>query len=322
MKYAIYILVWALIAGGAFAQSAVGDARKPELTISGLSPATTGILAYSPDGRRLAVANDNVIQIYDPRVTESLRPRLSHTLTGHSAPILGLAFGGTNTLVSISMDQTAKIWDIETGKCLHTAEIHLGKPSRFIIAPGHLSLAADVSSGHVRLWNYQTGKQLKDFVPNDSWANTLAFTPDGKQLAIGTEKGVLRVMDVASWTVVHSIDLDSPVKSLAVSAGKIVVGYSDGAVAVLNLGDQPSIHEVKKQEETINALAFSPKGDLFASASADHTVEVWDARTRKPLCSLQSHKAPVVAVVFSPDEQKIASMDANGVLNFWTVATK
>jgi len=320
MKSAVYILVWFLMSGGAFAQLTAEDIRKPELTISGFSATAAEIIAFSPDGRRLAVANDKMIQIYGPRVTESLTPRLTRTLTGHSGQILGFTFSDTNTLVSISTDQTAKIWDAETGKLVHTSDLHLGKTSRFAIAPGKSSLAADVSSGHVQLWNYQTGESLKDFKPNDSWADTVAFTPDGKQLAIGTEKGVLRMMDVASWTVTGSIDLDSPVKSLAASAEKVAVGYSDGSVEILNFGVQSSIHEVRKQNGSIDALAFSAKGELFASASADHTVVVWNAKTRTPVCSLQGHEAPVAAVAFSPNGKTIASMDAKGVLHTWNVA--
>src|SRR5262249_23290478 len=153
----------------------------------------------------------------------------------------------TNTLVSVSLDQTAKTWDIATGKVVRTVEAHLGKQIQFAVAPGRQSVAADTSFGKIRLWNYQTGEVLKTFEPNDSWASALAFTPDGKRLVIGTEKGVLRVMDVASWTVARTIDLDSPVHSLAASAEHIVVGYSDGTVAFLNFGEQPSVPEVKKQ---------------------------------------------------------------------------
>ncbi|HWC60200.1 MAG TPA: WD40 repeat domain-containing protein [Verrucomicrobiae bacterium] len=317
MKFPLSVLLGAMILAAATA--AAEDIRKPDLIIAGVTSNAAGILAYSPDGRHLAVARDRSIQIYDPRIMESLKTQLRRTLSGHEGEILGLAFSDTNTLVSISRDQTAKIWDLETGKLLHTAELHLGKQNRFVIAPGQQPLAADSSSGKARLWNYRTGELLKSFEPNDSWASTLAFTPDGKSLVIGTEKGVLRVMDAAAWTVTRTIDLDSPVRSLAASAERIAVGYSDGTVAILNFGDQPSVPEVKKQNGVINAIAFSPKGEVFASASADHTVEVWDAKTLKPLCSLQGHAAPVVAVAFSPEGRRIASMDSEGVVNFWTV---
>ena len=195
--------------------------------------------------------------------------------------------------------------------------MQLGKQLGFAIAPAR-KLAADTSFGHVRLWNFETGEILKSFEPGDSWASVLAFTPDEKSLVIGTEKGVLRVMDVATWKVTRTIDLDSPIRSLAASAEHIVLGYSDGTVAILNFGDQPSVPEVKKQSGAINALAFSPKGEQFASASDDHSVKVWDVATLKPICSLEGHGAAVVAVAFSPEGQKMASMGADGVVHFWT----
>jgi WD40 repeat protein len=326
MKILLYLLGLASLTGGAFGQGASAsrvaaiagrdEIRKPYLTITNGGTVTPGIIASNPDGRYWAVANNKVVQIYDT-LDNRLSAVLVQTLTGHSAQILGLGFSGTNTLVSVASDQTAKIWDITTGKLLRTAKLPVGKQLDFAIARGR-TLAADTSFGHVRLWNFETGEVLKDFQPGDSWACAVAFTPDEKSLVIGTEKGVLRVMDVATLTVTRTIDLDSPIKSLAASAEHIVVGYSDGTVAVLNFGDQPSVPEVKKQKGAIRALAFSPKGDRFASGSEDHSLKVWDVATLKPICSLGGHGAAVLAVAFSPDGKRMASMDAEGVVDFWT----
>jgi WD40 repeat protein len=296
------------------------DIRKPDITITGSDVTGTGVIAYNPNGRFLAVsAGEKTIRIYDARPGDRLKAELLKTLTGHAAQILGLCFCDTNTLVSISLDQTAKIWDVESGKLLHSTDLPLGKQVRFAIAPGQQSLAADSSFGKARLWNYRTGELLKTFEPNDSWVSALAFTPDGKLLVIGTDKGVVRVMDVATWKVTRTIDLDSPVHSLAASAEHIAVGYGDGTVAMLNLGEQSSVPEVRKQTGAINGLAFSPKGDQFASASADRTVKVWDAATLKLRSSLEGHVAGVVDVTFSPNGQKMASIDADGNVNYWSV---
>jgi WD40 repeat protein len=297
------------------------EIQKPDFTITNASTNVPGIIAYNPDGRYLAVAGDKTIQIYDTRARDRLTPNLTRTLTGHTAQILGFAFCDTNTLVSVSFDQTVKIWDIETGKLLHTASLHLGKQLCFAIAPERV-LAADTSFGSVRLWNYRTGEVLKTFDPGDSWASVLAFTPDEKSLVIGTEKGVLRVMDVATRTVTRTIDLDSPIRSLAASAKQIVVGYLDGTVAMLNFGDQPSVPEARRQSGAINALAFSPNGKQFASGSADHSINVWDGETRKPVYTFAGNNAAVLTVLFSPDGQILASIHANGIASFWTLSKR
>jgi WD40 repeat protein len=331
MKLLLCLGISAIIASPALGQSQSAprtsdthpplvDIRKPDLTIPGNDPSGSGVIAYNPNGRFLAVsAGQKVIRIYEARPADRPTAALAKTLTGHAAQILGLGFSDTNTLVSISLDQTVKIWDAESGKLLHTADLPLGKQIRFAIAPGPKSLAADSSFGKARLWNYQTGEVLKTFEPNDSWVSALAFTPDGKLLVIGTDKGVVRVMDVATWTVTRAIDLDSPVHSLAASAEHIVVGYGDGTVAMLNFGDQSSIPEMREQSGTINGLAFSPNGGQFASASADRTVKVWDTGTLKLLCSLEGHPASVLSVAFSSIGQKLASIDVDGNVNFWTV---
>jgi WD40 repeat protein len=330
MKLSLRPLVCAIIAGSALAQGAPGphisdtyppaeDIRRPDLTIAGHDVSGTGVIAYNPNGRFLAVAaGEKVIRIYDARPGDRLTAELTKTLSGHAAQILGLCFSDTNTLVSVSLDQTVKTWDVESGKLLHSADLPFGKQIKFAIAPGHPSLAADSSFGKARLWNYQTGEVLKTFEPNDSWVSALAFTPDGKQLVIGTDKGVVRVMDVATWTVTRKIDLDSPVHSIAASAEHILVGYGDGTVAMLNFGEQNSVPEVRKQSAAINCVAFSPKGDQFASASADRTVKVWDTATRKLRGTLEGHKAAVLSVAFSPNGQKLASIDADGNVNYWT----
>ena len=88
---------------------------------------------------------------------------------------------------------------------------------------------------------------------------------------------------------------------------------------MLNLGDQPSVPEMRKQTAAINGLAFSPKGEQFASGSADRTVKVWDTETRKVLCSQDGHAASVLSVTFSANGQKMASIDADENVNYWTV---
>jgi WD40 repeat protein len=328
MKILTYLLGLGLMADAVFGEGqsapqvpaihASEQIQKPDFAITNASAAAAGIIAYNPTGRYLAVAGDRTIQIYDTNARDGLTPNQTRTLTDHTAQILGLAFSGTNTLVSVSADQTAKIWDVETGKLLHTAQIQLAKQLCFAIAPGRL-LAADTSFGRVRLWNFETGEILKSFEPGDSWASVLAFTPDEKSLVIGTEKGVLRVMDVATWAVTRTIDLDSPIRSLAVSAEHIVVGYSDGTVAMLNFGDQPSVPEVKKQSGAINALAFIPKSDFFASASADHTIKIFETSSLKLLSSLQSQGAPLLALSLSLNGKTIVSLNSSGVLEFWTL---
>jgi len=297
------------------------DVRRPDLTISeGVSKASA-VIAYNPNGRFLAAAGqDNLIRLYDARPRDRLTADLTQTLTGHISVILAIGFNGTNTLVSVSVDQTAKSWDIVSGKLLHSVELNFGKQLVPAIAPGNQPLLAGGTLRQVRLWNYQTGELLKSFEANDSNVAALAFTPDGKLLVIGTTKGVVRVMDVRAWKVTRMIDLDTPVYSLAASMSRVAVGYGDGTIALLNLdGEQISVPEVKKQTGKINALAFDGKGGRFASASADGTVKVWNTETLKLFSSLEGQSNEVLSIVFNLTGQRVASGGADGRIQCWTL---
>ena len=320
---ALVFTVGAVMGQGETGKQAAAIQRKeqvlrPDFTITNAGPVGQGSIDYRAEGNYLAVAGDKSICIYQVHLGDTTTAKLVRTSKGHTAQISGFAFSGTNVLVSVSLDQTVKMWDVRTGKILHSAEVSVAKKSGFVIAPGHDSLAADLSQEKVRLWNYRTGEVVKTFEPGDSWPSAVAFTPNGKSLVIGTEKGVLRVMDVDTGKM-KVVDLDSPILSLAASAEYVVLGYSDGTVATLNLGDQASVPERKKQSGAISALAFSPSGKEFASASADHSIKVWEVAGLNPLYSLEGHGAPVVAVSFSPDGKRLVSMDEEGVINFWTV---
>src|SRR5262245_19423422 len=59
----------------------------------------------------------------------------------------------------------------------------------------------------------------------------------------------------------------------------------------------------------VGAVAFSPDGQRLATASADHTVKVWDAVSRKLLVTLEGHKDIVCSTASSPDGKMLASGD-------------
>ena len=71
----------------------------------------------------------------------------------------------------------------------------------------------------------------------------------------------------------------------------------------------------------VNAVVFSPNGQLVASASDDSTVRVWETVTGQCHSVLEGHSGGVSAVVFSPDGQLVASASYDRTVRVWETAT-
>lgn len=294
-----------------------GNSENSDIIFFGSGAKPSIAIACSPDGRHLATdGTNNTVRVYDCEWNENgLTTRLSHTLRGHTLPVVAVAFRQGN-LVSVSLDRTTKIWDTASGKLLHSVGLNLGRQFVPAIAPGNQPLLAEGTLNHVRLWNYQNGELLKTFEVNDSNVITLEFTPDGKLLVIGSTKGVVRVVDVATWKLVRIADLDTPVRAMAVSADCIALGYADGTLNLLKMSHQTSIPDIEGHHDKITAIVFSPKGDRFASGTMDGTIEVWDSQTLRAVDTrLQGQGTEVLGMVFSPDGKKLIFGGPHGNMN-------
>lgn len=73
--------------------------------------------------------------------------------------------------------------------------------------------------------------------------------------------------------------------------------------------------------KAVGFLRFSLDGQQLASASQDHMVRPWDAKTGVALRVLEGHSSPVVSIDFYSDSKKLASGDGSKVVRLWNPKT-
>jgi len=71
----------------------------------------------------------------------------------------------------------------------------------------------------------------------------------------------------------------------------------------------------------VNAIAFSPDGEILASGGGDKTIKLWALKTGKQIITLSGHLSGVNAIAFSPDGKILASASTDNTVKLWDTST-
>jgi len=175
----------------------------------GPAPAATA-LAFSADGRLLAVAADGIMSLYDPRTAKRVQQfdKLQSSVITRSGfrsgnEVTSLAFSPDGkSLLSGVYDGKLRLWETATAKQRHVYEGHQISVHSVAITPDGRTFASasgssfDHHDNSVRLWDAATGKELQRFTAHQNMVASIAFSADGRTLASGSLDGTTLIWDV------------------------------------------------------------------------------------------------------------------------------
>jgi len=265
---------------------AIHDAETGAQLVRSSLHATLTSVAFDPDGARLATGSgDGTSYLWDATTGSQLQ-----ILPGHTHGVPGVAFTPDGThLVTTSHDHTSRLWDVSLAGgrdwlTVPAAErIYLG----VAFSPDGTRFAAPAEPGGVTIWDSETGEEVITLTGYDAKLTTVAFSPDGRFLAAGSDRTLTPpVWDVETGELLFTLD-----------------GHAD----------------------TVRAVSFSPDGRRLVTGSGDGTARVWDARTGEELAVLDlggvEGSGGAAAVLFSDDGRFIVTGGPYGEPGAWGKVT-
>lgn len=287
-------------------------------------------IAVAPDGQIATASFDNSVGLWT-----GPQP---HWFEGHAAAVNTVAFGG-NHLFSAGDDFTIRRWP--DGQIIGR---HNGKVTALAVLPGLVASASwdgsiglwpldgaqgrflnghragvnDIvatadgkrlysasTDGTLRLWNIETGAELRQILSHGFGINELSLNETAGWLAYGANDGVTRLVHPETGAQIADFTLDRrPILALVQNPGGTLLAVGDGEGYIMII-DTVNMEIARDFRATLTgpvwALAFSPDGSNIHAGGLDDAMYSW------PLESLDKHgqmQAREGGLVKDPDDME------------------
>ena len=143
-------------------------------------------IAYSPDGKLLAVCDNHQVKVHDAATYELL-----HTLNGPEADMTAVAFSRDGTrLASVDQGGTVFVWDAVTGDSLLEFVGHADAVEDLTFSPDGKWLVTASADATMKFWDAATGSLLRDYSDFTGEVVGVVFSPDGSRFAFTAGDGL------------------------------------------------------------------------------------------------------------------------------------
>ncbi len=221
----------------------------------------------SPDGKRLAVAHQKEIGLYDTATGETLQ-RIPYNGIG----VWSITFApGGKSIAFNDLSDTIYLHDTATGKLIRELKRPGDSTLHLVFSPDGRFLASLPQSraaekGELSIWSVKDGKEVLRWTHPFPKAWSAAFSPDGKRVAIGG----------ARWgCVLRDVETGEEARRFSPHGG-------------------------------VYGIAFSPDGNTLATASPGGVIRLWDAATGQLLPASADADVPLVDHLrFSSDGKRL-----------------
>jgi len=264
------------------------SSAKPELILQAGHTKSVNTIAFSPDGSWLASGGkDNTIKIWDAATGNVLR-----TLYGHASNVNALAVSPDGGLLASGSGDIADKRDLVT------------------FSKG--GVVGGTEDNTVRIWEVQTGRELKVLRGHERPIGAVAFSNDGRSLT-SVSGDAIKVWDIATGSELRSLKT-----KYEKSGREKAASFSSFLGGGMTTKEKLEAERIKDFIRSGSKMAVSAHGQFAAVGQPDKAVKLFDAQAGRESRDLAFKAIPEAensSLAFSPDARFIAFARSSDIVS-------
>lgn len=164
-------------------------------------------------------------------------------------------------------------------------------------------------------------------IEDDRFLNHAEFSPDGRSVLTSSEKGMVRIWDIATGREMGpAIRLGADAGRAHFSPdGKLIAtcvvreGFDSGEAQLWSTQTRQALNRPISHEDGVPVTLFSQAGDQLATGAEDGTARIWNVPDGTPCTGPLTHESTVKLLLFTPDAKILATGTSLGRVRLWDV---
>jgi len=248
-----------------------------------------------------------------------------------TAPILAAQLSGDGRFaLSTSADNTLKLWELSSGRCLrvfrgHKHQVH----SVHISGDGRFALSGSLD-GTLKLWNLSTGWCVRTFEGHKSGVESVCLSGDSRFALSGSGDKTLKLWELSTGRCLHTFEGHTgPVKSVCFGSDSrfVLSGSEDKTLKLWELSTGRCLRTFEGHTHEVMSVCLSGDGLFALSGSRDKTLKLWELSTGRCLGTFEGHTYGVESTCLSADGRFALSGNGapfgrgNPTMKLWELST-